>query len=188
MPVSSSGTYDPWLDYNEDGIIDLKDVYPMHQAYSTLGDPTKNVNVTNWPPLDKYLIIDLGTLNMTAHDFSTACPSDHLCNSAGYSRLSLFYDTVAMGGVGPFNVTISLESILWYVDGWSVFMWDNTNSGGFNTTLHYDGSGYSAHYASSGIAEILGPYFQLKFQTETTKMDFWNYWVVIHVYAYLRNE
>jgi hypothetical protein len=48
MPVSSIGTYDPWLDYNGDGKIDLKDVYPMHLAYGAAGDSTKNVNVTNW--------------------------------------------------------------------------------------------------------------------------------------------
>jgi hypothetical protein len=49
MPVSSIGTYDPWLDINDDGKIDLKDVYTMNKAYATYGDPTKNVVVTNWP-------------------------------------------------------------------------------------------------------------------------------------------
>jgi len=37
------GTYDPWLDYNEDGKIDVNDLHPLGQAYGTLGDPTKNV-------------------------------------------------------------------------------------------------------------------------------------------------
>jgi hypothetical protein len=39
MPVSSIGTYDPWLNYNDDGKIDLKDVYAMHQAYGAAGTP-----------------------------------------------------------------------------------------------------------------------------------------------------
>lgn len=41
--------YDPWLDYNEDGNIDMKDIYAEILAFGTSGDPTKNVNVTNWP-------------------------------------------------------------------------------------------------------------------------------------------
>jgi len=45
----NGGTYDPWLDYNEDGKIDVNELNPLGQAYGTTGDPTKNVNVTNWP-------------------------------------------------------------------------------------------------------------------------------------------
>lgn len=41
--------YDPWVDYNEDGQIDIFDVVEVATRYDTTGDPTKNVNVTNWP-------------------------------------------------------------------------------------------------------------------------------------------
>jgi hypothetical protein len=47
--AQGSGEYDPWLDYNEDGIVDVNDLHPLGQAYGSSGDPTKNVNVTNWP-------------------------------------------------------------------------------------------------------------------------------------------
>jgi len=43
------GAYDPWLDYNEDGAIDVSDLHPLGGSYGTTGDSTKNVNVTNWP-------------------------------------------------------------------------------------------------------------------------------------------
>lgn len=49
IPVGGLGTYDPWLDVNGDGKIDLKDYYTVGKAYGTLGDPTRNVNVTNTP-------------------------------------------------------------------------------------------------------------------------------------------
>jgi hypothetical protein len=52
VPMSTQqggSTYDPWLDYNEDGVIDVNDLHPLGGAYGTTGDPTKNVNVTNWP-------------------------------------------------------------------------------------------------------------------------------------------
>jgi len=54
VPLSTqqgTNTYDAWLDYNEDGIIDVNDLQPLGGAYGTTGDPTKNVNVTNWPDM-----------------------------------------------------------------------------------------------------------------------------------------
>jgi len=39
------GSYDPWLDYNEDGKIDVNELSPLGQAYGTSGDPTKNVTI-----------------------------------------------------------------------------------------------------------------------------------------------
>jgi hypothetical protein len=46
-PLSSqqAGTFDPWLDYNEDGKIDISDLQPLSQDYGTSGDTTKNVTV-----------------------------------------------------------------------------------------------------------------------------------------------
>ena len=41
--------YDPWVDYNEDGQIDIFDVVEVATRYDTTGDPTKNVTVINWP-------------------------------------------------------------------------------------------------------------------------------------------
>lgn len=43
--AQSGGEYDPWLDYNEDGIIDVNDLQPLGQSYGTSGDPTKNVTI-----------------------------------------------------------------------------------------------------------------------------------------------
>jgi hypothetical protein len=41
--------YDPWMDINDDGIIDYMDIVSTCRLFGTTGDPTKNVNVTNWP-------------------------------------------------------------------------------------------------------------------------------------------
>jgi hypothetical protein len=50
VPLASqqAGKYDPWVDYNEDGKIDVNELYPLGQSYGSSGDPAKNVNVTNW--------------------------------------------------------------------------------------------------------------------------------------------
>ncbi len=50
VPTNSLvGYYDPWLDYDENGNIDMKDVAASARAFGSFGDPTKNVSVTNWP-------------------------------------------------------------------------------------------------------------------------------------------
>ena len=52
VPITQTQTekeYDPWADINDDGKIDVKDIYYLASIYGTTGDPTKNVNVTNWP-------------------------------------------------------------------------------------------------------------------------------------------
>ena len=47
--IAVSADYDPWLDHDEDGDIDTDDLYLLAGEYGGLGDPTKNVNVTNFP-------------------------------------------------------------------------------------------------------------------------------------------
>jgi hypothetical protein len=55
--------YDPWADVNDDGIINMRDVTNEILLFNTVGDPTKNVNVTNWPIATNYLTV---MLNVTA--------------------------------------------------------------------------------------------------------------------------
>jgi len=47
--LAQPGKYDPSLDDDEDGTVDVNDLSAMGQAYGASGDPTKNVNVMNWP-------------------------------------------------------------------------------------------------------------------------------------------
>lgn len=41
--------YDAWTDLNDDGRINYVDLGELLSQYGATGDPTKNVNVTNWP-------------------------------------------------------------------------------------------------------------------------------------------
>lgn len=43
------GQYDPWLDVNDDGMIEMMDYFYLGYGYGTSGDPAKDVSVTNWP-------------------------------------------------------------------------------------------------------------------------------------------
>jgi len=39
------GSYDPWLDYNEDGIIDVGELRSLGEAYGSSGDVLRNVTI-----------------------------------------------------------------------------------------------------------------------------------------------
>jgi len=51
-------TYDPWLDYNEDGVIDVNDIYHLSKAYGASGSTTRSMNVTNWPSTQNVNVIN----------------------------------------------------------------------------------------------------------------------------------
>lgn len=63
---STSGSYDAWLDTNDDGLIDMEDVGAVASAYLATGDPTKNVNVTNWPDILNMTVINSYNCPLTA--------------------------------------------------------------------------------------------------------------------------
>ena len=43
----SSNTYDPWLDYNEDGVINVNELHRIAEAYGSSGETTRNVTVSS---------------------------------------------------------------------------------------------------------------------------------------------
>lgn len=45
IPVMSAPAYNPWLDVNESGSIDVKDYQIIKNAIPSVGDPTKNVTI-----------------------------------------------------------------------------------------------------------------------------------------------
>jgi hypothetical protein len=57
LPVGSNyktsgiGEYDPWVDINDDGRINILDAINLGSSFGTTGNPTKNVSVTNWPTI-----------------------------------------------------------------------------------------------------------------------------------------
>ena len=50
VPARSGLPYDPWMDIDDSGRIDMNDIGNVAARFMTLGDSTKNVTVTNWPP------------------------------------------------------------------------------------------------------------------------------------------
>jgi hypothetical protein len=63
--TKSMPEYDPWIDINDDGVIDGQDFQIMKKYIPSAGDPTKNVNVTNLP------IDEQGNLKVSIQDERT---------------------------------------------------------------------------------------------------------------------
>jgi len=94
LAQTSGSEYDPWLDYNEDGIIDVHDLSPLGQAYGSSGDPTKNVTTT--------LAHRIGYYN------DTSPPSSFITiDTRGYREITLVFSTD----------DIATVDVQWWVDG-----------------------------------------------------------------------
>jgi len=103
--------YDPWVDYNEDGKIDIKDIATAAIKFGTSGDPTKNVNVTNWPESMSISIPKLTTY--ANHSFASPNPYQEvtLLNITGPGRLRylmmiVYCETYPNNFAGPFKIII----------------------------------------------------------------------------------
>jgi hypothetical protein len=81
LPTSSNpgSEYDPWIDNNEDGEIDIFDAISWAHTFATSGDPTKNVNVMNWPVTNQQTVFWNATSNATST----------LYNATGFGHMHL---------------------------------------------------------------------------------------------------
>jgi len=88
IPTRSSGPYDPWVDYNDDGKISLEDITATLDSFGSTGDPTKNVNITNWPTLpEPQTIIVCQNYTLTESDTGRIFANVHV---EGYQYASIF--------------------------------------------------------------------------------------------------
>jgi hypothetical protein len=193
IPIKSANQpYDPWLDYNDDGKIGLSDLVSLAQSYGTTGDPTKNVNVTNFP-LNQFgqilvndsTICDYGVQRFTVN-FTSNGWTDPFVFCGSYSRLSILWNVtdVTVSTV----VTIHLYQITWFDNSPQPQCMSNETSN-FNITVSGGpGSGYDS---GSYMTETKAPACYLRFYIEGTYAPLpthWNGWITVDFAAYLRNE
>lgn len=65
---NSSNSYDPWLDYNEDGRIDVNELHRIAEVYGSSGELTRNVTVSSH--ITSYIRLG-GASNISIPPFST---------------------------------------------------------------------------------------------------------------------
>ncbi len=120
---SSQQEYDPWIDSNEDGSIDIFDAIMLANVFGTSGDATKNVTVTNWP------ISSETTVWYGNDSFPLTSP---FYNRSGMSYLHILMD-VLWAGPGS-SIEFEVRGIIWdylhvgfrYVAAYSVTLTDES--------------------------------------------------------------
>ena len=113
-------SYDPWLDYNEDGKIDVNELYWLGEAYGSTGDAARNVTIARRAtaylrPGGEHLLIPAGTnwlSNVSVDGYATvtvliwvsltsSCELElHACDNDGYSWL---IETITPSSTGWFK-------------------------------------------------------------------------------------
>ena len=92
--VASTG-YDPWVDYDEDGYVGSADFSKFAGEYGSSGDPTKNVNITNWETMFDRMDCNLHvkhcyTTNYTNYELPPESMSGFYIDVAGYRQIYLY--------------------------------------------------------------------------------------------------
>jgi hypothetical protein len=140
IPMSGSQTavqYDPWADMNDDGKIDIKDIAYSSRLFGTLGDPTKNVNVTNWPTHPPYKVITV--FRNYRLEIKYSCVPFEICsgwlNVGGYYNAVVYVQTkleyTGPGAVfyyGPWCFSLSHEYAIDGIIGGKGYFYSDTKS------------------------------------------------------------
>jgi hypothetical protein len=111
MPTRSSPEvheYNPWIDYDDDGIISYSDLFYFGKAWYTTGDPTKDVNMKRSYYSCQYYFsaIPIGGW--------VGCHN----TTAGYDRVSLFI--ILWGMDATIEVWFGIEQTAFIVDTFTV--------------------------------------------------------------------
>jgi len=193
IPLSGSQTampYDPWADINDDGYIDGKDVSYTARLFGSTGDPTKNVNVTNWPTQQPEPSWKVEVLNVNVSLYKNVeNPTwSTIIYSGGYSRAIVYFSVSEFSG--------SIYNAYWYIYLWGVG-WTTSPSitvptMGY-TQLSKDTLKWThdpiTHTSTSPEAayefKTMGPYCSFCLVGNVTGADGW---AEVNVSVYLRNE
>jgi hypothetical protein len=162
IPIQSGLPYDPWTDINEDGTINMKDVGNVAAQFGTTGDPTKNVNVVNWP--QPPLVNDPTYVNVTWNPTGFAYSMEGLFFSTfGYAKMSVFITPVntSSGDWGSKFLTIEVSTLRWFAspsasttNGFSQETIDD-----YNTTMrHYPSSFLVTDPTDARVFDVKGPF------------------------------
>ena len=109
--LSSSATYNPWVDLDESGDVDIFDVVTLAGSYQTTGDPTKNVHVVNWPVARQQVV----WYGQTSDDYSD------WYNASGFGHMHLVWrvrNGLSAGEVVTVETRVHLDGP---AGGWTEF-------------------------------------------------------------------
>ena len=147
-------------------------------------DEQGNLRVTLPSAKSEYEVLYLGRFNITSGKFTYYDIPDwnNPVFAGGYDQLSFCYEIWDMS-TGNYDLNLSVAGVYWFIGHTRtlehVYL--------ANTTLKRSESYWDMFTPPPALIEIKAPHFTLEFRTETDAPDWWNIWVVIDVYVYLRN-
>jgi hypothetical protein len=181
LPIRSEtppGTYDAWVDSNEDGNINILDSIITGNHFMTSGDSTKNVSVANWPSSkSEYEVLHLN-INITAGDaFGLAV---EYCG--GYSRLMISADP-GFFTEGTYRFTLMIVGVEWGIDA----AMHSATYEKASFVFVIDREGFGGHWTMPQpyCLETRGPYVRFWVEANSTLAGSWG---TFGVNAYVRNE
>ena len=111
--------YDPWVDYDENGTIDQTDLYHFARSYGETGDPTKNVNITNWPtqqpePVYKVITVwDKEYVSWTVYGGLHTIATERIY-TGGYSTMYVYLQVTNISSKQLGTTDVYVGSLAWY--------------------------------------------------------------------------
>lgn len=193
--TASAGTYDPWLDYNEDGYVGIDDIFSTASNFGAEGDPTKNVNVTNFPAAQlepSWQAIDINP-SVGYYNFSWSnwvgvnTTLDVLCG--GYSKAFVYMGLYNVSYTENYGISVAITSIMWELrptndlSGLYTGCSETLPPGSCNIT-HI--GGISGGYISKMMEiETKANSFHLGIQIDCTKLFGW---AQLRFFVYLRKD
>jgi hypothetical protein len=171
-------TYDPWLDVNDDGKINLVDTFTTDLAYGTTGDPTKPVTVTNLHDYE----LQTGTINFSAsNQAGSFIPTIYV---GGYSRISILLGLNSTNS-NTGEIITYLLSINWTQD--SSLPSTALSSDYLGSKLNLTKTPSDFGWPSAYVTETKAPYCHLCFYAVEFSAPV-DWWVTVNYAVYLRNE
>lgn len=188
--ATNTNGYDPWIDTNHDGTIDIYDIIAVASRFGTSGDPALNVTVTNFPsPKLQYETVFLGQFNITSGRYiSFFIPTD-LNNPVfcgGYSKLSVMYQPIFYSNT--LNFTLYLSAIGWWTEAFSHYVPHSIRTYDYTYLSNCTLALPRIYLPEPALVDVKAPYFSLVFTTKTDSPNWMNMWVVIDVWVYLRSD
>jgi len=196
IPMSGSQAskqYDPWMDINDDGRIDMRDITQLCINFMATGDPTKNVNVTNWPtqqPEPSWKVIHVsnepdGELNLT---FSSGwCRyRTFVYFVGGYSRMCIHMKITNISYVGRGKTTVSFDSLIWQTEmDPNRYIIGVDEIPNLNITIEYGSNIPVYRLQTVPTFEVKAPYLSIGISVVS---EIPTGWISLQVDLYLRNE
>jgi hypothetical protein len=191
--TSQLGVYDPWVDIDGDGQITIYDVVGVTKSYGATGDPTKNVNVTNFP--QEYEVQVLRNYNFSWDGYGMYFGWTVGAISVGkYSRMSVMLVPTEWINA-TFNLDVDLTFVTWAMGdsgpyGTGAMMSDNQQNTYYSISIGFDP--YPPLYIpymqtnKFTVIETKAPSVILSFDYGTFDVE--HGWVMFDIYVYLRRE